>query len=92
MKRLANLAVCACAVTFGTLAEDLSLAVRGQPAAYTIVVPTGASPSQRYAAEELRDFTERMTGVRLPIATDSDPLPPKAILIGETWNLRVDGA
>ena len=65
-------------------AGDLELAVRGAPAAYTIVVPEKASPSQRYAAEELRDFTEKTTGVKLPIATDVAPLPAKAILLGET--------
>ena len=65
-------------------AGDLELAVRGTPAAYTIVVPEKASPSQRYAAEELRDFTEKTTGVKLPIATDAAPLPAKAILLGET--------
>ena len=62
----------------------MPIAVRGQPAAYTIVVSEKASPSQRYAAEELRDFTEKMTGVKLPIATDAAPLPLKAVLIGET--------
>ena len=40
-----------------------------------------ASPSVKYAAEELRNFTERMTGVRLPIVTDEGPLPPKAIVL-----------
>ena len=63
---------------------DLPLAVRGREAEYSIVIPSEASPSQRYAAEELRDFSERMTGVRLPIVTDADPLPEKAILLGET--------
>jgi hypothetical protein len=67
---------------------DLPLAVRGQPAAYTIVVPEKASPSQRYAAEELRDYAEKATGVKLPIATDATPLPPKAILLGETKYTR----
>ena len=52
----------ACGVMFVAGAEDLVLAERGA-AAYTIVVPEKASPSQRYAAEELRDFTEQMTGV-----------------------------
>ena len=63
---------------------DLALAVRGKPAEYTIVIPGSASPSQQYAAEELRDFTEKTTGVRLPIDKDDRPLPPKAILLGAT--------
>jgi len=65
-------------------AGDIVLAERGASAEYTIVLPSKASPSQKYAAEELRDFTERMTGVKLPIATDAAPLPEKAILLGET--------
>jgi len=65
-------------------ARDIVLARTGQPADYTIVCPDQASPSQRYAAEELQSFVERMTGVRLPITTDDQPLPPKAILLGAT--------
>ena len=90
MKTTTFLLACACALSLETSAADMPLAVRGEPAAYTIVVPAAASPSQKYAAEELRDFTERMTGVRLPIATDAAPLPAKAILIGETKYSRVD--
>ena len=64
--------------------DAMFLAVRGRLPAYTIVVPAAASPSQKYAAEELRDFTEKTTGVRLPIATDDSPLPERAILLGVT--------
>ena len=73
-------------------ASDMPLAVRGMPPDRTIVIPASASPSQRYAAEELRDFTEKTTGVRLPIATDAEPLPAKAILLGETkWTAELAG-
>ena len=89
MKQIARWAVLGIAMVAGSAtlpvcAADLELAVRGASAAYTIVVPAGASPSQQYAAEELRDYAEKMTDVKLPIATDAAPLPPKAILIGET--------
>ena len=76
--------VAGCALVPETEPADLRLAVRGESAAYTIVIPAAASPSQKYAAEELRDFTERTTGVKLPIATDAAPLPTKAILLGQT--------
>ena len=59
----------------------LALAERGKAAEYSVVIPDKASHSQRYAAEELRDFTERTTGVRLPIVTDANPMPAKAILL-----------
>ena len=62
----------------------MTLATRGQPAAYTIVRPAKASPSQVFAAEELQQFTEQMTGVKLPIQTDEGPLPERAILLGVT--------
>ena len=65
-------------------AAEIDLAVRGEAPAYTIVIPADASPAVRYAAEEFRDFTERVTGVTLPIVTDAEPLPEKAILLGET--------
>lgn len=65
-------------------AQELTLATRGQPAACTIVRPAAASPSQVHAAEELQRFTEQMTGVKLPIATDEAPLPTRAVLLGDT--------
>ena len=71
----------AAAIVRGGWAGTLELAVRGRAPEYTIVQAADASPSVKYAAEELRDFTERMTGVRLPIVTDEGPLPPKAIVL-----------
>lgn len=65
-------------------AQELPLATRGVPAAYAIVRPVEASPSQCHAAEELQRFTERMTGVKLPIVTDDAPLPERAVLLGGT--------
>ena len=68
-------------VVLGGRAGTLDLAVRGHAPEYAIVRAADASASVKYAAEELRDFTERMTGVRLPIVTDEGPLPPKAIVL-----------
>ena len=62
----------------------LELAVRGHAPEYAIVRAGDASPSVVYAAEELRDFTERLTGMRLEIVTDTGPLPQKAIVLGRT--------
>ena len=72
---VASLAMVACA-------GQLTVAERGKAAEYSIVLPEKASPSQKYAAEELRDFTEKATGVRLPIVTDAQPIPAKAIVLG----------
>ena len=66
-------------------AGTLDLAVRGRVPEYAIVRAADALPSVTYAAEELRDFTEKMTGVRLPIMTVADEarasLPPKAVFL-----------
>ncbi|MBQ2629092.1 MAG: hypothetical protein IJG13_05380, partial [Kiritimatiellae bacterium] len=71
--------------------DKLVVAERGKAAEYSIVVPEKASPSQAYAAEELRDFMEKATGVRLPIVTDAQPMPAKAIVIGGTGTDRTTG-
>jgi len=65
-------------------AQELILAARGRPAAYTLVRSASASLSQIRAAEEFQTFTEQMTGVKLPILTDDAPLPAQAILLGNT--------
>ena len=73
------------ALVRGGWAGTLELAVRGRAPEYAIVRAADASPSVKYAAEELRDFTERMTGVRLPIvevkSATSAALPPKAVFL-----------
>ncbi len=63
-------------------AGELILAERGKPAAYTIVRAAQASASEIYAAEELRDFLQQVTGVTLPIATNAQALPERAIVLG----------
>ena len=84
MKSWALTALSGAALTLPTLAGEIILAERGKDAECAIVISERASPSQRYAAEELRDFTEKTTGVRLPIVTDAGELPAKAVLLGET--------
>ena len=46
---------------------QIVFAERGKEAEYAIVIPAEAGASVRYAAEELRDYVRRMTGVELPI-------------------------
>ena len=88
--------LCVCALLYG--AGPLVLAERGKAAEYSIVVPTTALPSQRYAAEELHDFIEKTTGVKLPIVTDAATTPAKAVAIvnsdsdgGDAFRLKVEG-
>ena len=63
--------------------EGLDL-VKGAASEYAIVRPSGSSSSQVYAAEELRFWIDAMTGAELPIVTDDEPLPSRAILLGWT--------
>ena len=85
VRKIALLAACVCCAAFaGSGVAPLEIATRGQPAAYTIVIPEKASPVEKYAAEELQGFLEQVTGVKLPVASDAAPLPSKAILLGET--------
>ncbi|MBQ2629723.1 MAG: DUF4838 domain-containing protein, partial [Kiritimatiellae bacterium] len=59
---------------------EVVLAERGRAADCAIVLPADASPSQMTAADELRDHVEKMTGVRLPVQTVTQP--KKAIFLG----------
>ena len=63
--------------------DGLTLVADGR-SDYVIVCPAKSSPPQVYAAEELRSFMKQMTGAELPITTDAEPLPAKAILLGHT--------
>ena len=92
---IALAALCFCVTPCG--AEPLVIAERGKAAECSIMIPAKASPAHRYAAEELRDWTEKATGVRLPIVAGTGPIPAKAIVIdagtGEAdgFRLKVDG-
>ena len=60
---------------------------------FSIVRPRTSSPSLIYAAAELQKFIRQMTGAELLIRTDDEPLPDKAILLGETaYTERVLGS
>ena len=47
------------------------IAERGRISAYAIVLPERATPSQEYAAAELQEWTEKLTGVRLQMTRRS---------------------
>ena len=49
---------------------------------YRIVIPANAIPAERYAAEELQRYLERMSGAALPIVTDAEPIASREILLG----------
>lgn len=74
------LGICLVGAVRADVCDRLVLATR-DGTALPIVLRGGASSSERYAAEELRDYTERLVGVRPEILTDAQPLPEKAIVL-----------
>ena len=56
---------------------DLSLVNKGK-SRYSIVIASNAIPSERYAAEELQRYLEKMSGAKLPILTDARRAPARA--------------
>ena len=72
--------------------ETFTIARKCQPPDCAIVIPQPTSEAVKYAQEEFRMHVERMTGVKLDCATDAQPLPERAILLGETrWTKELLG-
>lgn len=67
--------------------DAVLIAEEGKPM-MTIVVSASASPSTRYAAEELKRFLSQMTGADMPLVTDDAPPAPSEILVGDSKRLR----
>jgi len=88
-KRLLMMAMTAlCVVASGRSdARELLLADDGQ-SAYRIVVADDALPSTKHAAEELQRFLEQISGVKLSIASDREPLAQQEIILGQSAHLR----
>ena len=84
---LVLVAVVFCLFATGAPAGEVVLAENGQ-SAYQIVVADNASPSTRHGAEELQSFLEQMTGAKLPIISDRQPMGPKEIILGDNAHLR----
>src|SRR6266496_2247695 len=55
---------------------------------YRIVIPADAIPAERYAAQELQRYLERLSGAKLPIVTDAGPIESREILLGDNAHLQ----
>jgi len=55
---------------------------------YCIILAKNASPSEHWAASELKRFIAEMSGATIPYCTDSSNPPEKAILVGDSDALR----
>jgi hypothetical protein len=58
---------------------------------YQIIIPSNAIPSERYAAEELQRYLEKISGAKLPIATDATKAGHNEILLGSNARLPALG-
>ena len=58
---------------------------------YTIVIASNASPSERHGAEELQMFLEKISGAKLPIATDREAVNGPMILVGQSEKMDALG-
>jgi hypothetical protein len=54
---------------------------------YRIVIPAGASKAERFAAAELQDFLQQISGAKLPVVTDAEAPCDHEILLGNTARL-----
>ena len=83
-----SLATLACLAATGQAfaAEPVVLAEGGR-SDYRIVVAEKASPSTRYAAEELQRFFKEAAGAELSIVTDESPAAEHEILLGDSSRL-----
>jgi len=64
-----------------TLRGEITLFENGQ-SPYRIVIAVNALPAERYAAEELQRYFQRITGARLPIVTDGEQRTADEIVLG----------
>ena len=54
---------------------------------WRIVIATNAAPAERYAAEELQRYLERISGARLAIGTEAEPATAHEIVVGNSSRL-----
>lgn len=71
--------------------EKFVLADRTKKVARTIVLPVEPTVTETYAASELRDFTEKLTGVRPEIQTNGAAAKAVVIARGDAKQLGEDG-
>lgn len=63
------------------LNAPLTLVNEGK-SSYAIVLPSKATPAEKRAARELKLFVKQVSGAKLAVRTDDQPLPSRAILLG----------
>jgi hypothetical protein len=75
-----------CLLISGNALADITLCNGGRTE-YRIVVPADAIPSERYAAEELQHYLEKLSGAKPAIVTDAEKPVAREILLGDNAHL-----
>ena len=70
--------------------EDTLVFVQNNISEYTIIRPESSTDANMKAASELRSYVQKISGVQIPIKTDSEPVGEYEILVGYT-NRSADG-
>lgn len=79
------LAVTTC---FGQAQEKLAIASHGRTDYDIVLSAKEASPSERFAAQELANFLHQMTGAEFPVVTDDQAGAGPHIFVGDSPALR----
>ena len=64
--------------------EDTLVFVQNNISEYTIIRPENSTDANAKAASELRSYINKITGVQIPVKTDSEPESEYEILVGYT--------
>ena len=64
--------------------EDTLVFVQNNISEYTIIRPENSTDANAKAASELRSYINKITGVQIPVKTDSEPVGEYEILVGYT--------
>jgi hypothetical protein len=79
--RIAWFTIALIAWTKGNVMAQITLVENGK-SDYRIVIPKDAIASEKYAAEELQRYLEKISGAKLPIVTDAEKVFPQEIVLG----------
>ena len=82
----ASVALLAVSCVAGADAGRLTLAERGKQSEFSVVLPPDPTESERFAAEELRKYVHKLTGVRI-----GDVGPRKILFVRAEKELGPDG-
>lgn len=86
MRGIVWIAAMACLAASCACAEPIELASNGG-SSYVILLDEKASATERFAAQELQEYFEKITGAKLPIAADPGKSP--FIAVGEIAGIDV---